>query len=95
MAGFHDNQVLLFSDGIVLSTAEIIEGIRKSAFKPLRNISVSVNILRFLLVSLGARKIANQLLSDLVFKPSIEIYSSGWKPKYNAKKALELLTKSD
>jgi nucleoside-diphosphate-sugar epimerase len=95
LAGFHDNQVLLFSDGIVLSTAAIIEGIRKSVFKPVRNIRVSVDILRLLLVVLGARKISNQLLSDLVFEPSIEIYSSGWKPKYSATKALELSAKTD
>ena len=95
LASFHDNQVLLFSDEIVLSTAEIIEGIRKSAFKPIRNISINVRILKLILVALGARKISNQLLDDLVFEPSKEIYSTGWKPKYSAEKALELAAKTD
>ena len=95
LKGFNDNQVLLFSDGIVLSTAEIIEEVRKSVSKPVRNISVSVSILRFLLGALGGQKISNQLLSDLVFEPSIEIFNSGWKPKYSAKKAIELSTKID
>jgi nucleoside-diphosphate-sugar epimerase len=95
LTGCHDNQILVFGDGIVLSTAKIIEGVRKSLFKPVRNIRINIYLLKLILTVLGARKISNQLLGDLIFEPSLEISSSNWLPKYNAKQALELSTKSD
>ena len=84
---------LLFSDGLVFGTDELLVRLRRFAGAPPRLFRVPRQLLKLGLGLSGRQKMYRQLFEDLVFEASPEVAASGWHPPVNKGDAFEAIAR--
>ncbi|MCQ4306539.1 SDR family oxidoreductase [Pseudomonas stutzeri] len=83
------NQVLLASDGVDLSTTELLRGLGAAMGKPARLIPVPACMLQFGATLLGKKAMAQRLLGSLQVDISKTCELLDWKPPYTVEEGLK------
>lgn len=84
----HENEIILFEDKIILSTADIINLTRKYMNSNIQNLNFNEKFLSIFFSIFLGKKIKDQLFGDLVFSTSSQV-ERGWTPKYNKHSAFK------
>jgi nucleoside-diphosphate-sugar epimerase len=84
----HGTHLFLVSDGIDLSTPDLVRHIAKAAGKPARIFPVPALLLRLLARALGRSSAADRILGNLTINSSLIRETLGWTPPYNVEQGM-------
>lgn len=89
------NQVFLASDGVDLSTTQLLRGVAKAMSVPSRLISIPSSFLTFMGTVIGKRILAQRLLGSLQVDISKTREVLGWRPPVSVEEGLRRCFETD